>query len=210
MRSFQGGYLDIPPPPPKFQQCCPTPKPKPDRRVTKLSPAEDLIYYWLKQGGTDCSKANSSRPESAYTAKNAHKPSPRASTSTKKGSEPGEEERCQQRRFLFDISRNALFIAASECMLVLEALQASADARTWDLKKLDLSESAWLGASDDNYAGKFPGRRTPTKAPANGATSVYQTSHGICQVRCGYPDRLPGLSQRFHSRHLHSTSEVRR
>jgi hypothetical protein len=29
-------------------------------------------------------------------------------------------------------------------MLVLEALQASADARTWDLKKLDLSESAWV------------------------------------------------------------------
>ena len=121
MQSFQGGYLDIPPPP-KFQ---PTPKSKADRRDTKFSPAKDLIYYWTKQGGTDCSKV-----------KKAHKLSARASTS--------EEEKCKQRRFLFDISRHALFIAASECMLVLEALQASADARTWDLKKLNLCQSAWL------------------------------------------------------------------
>ncbi|KIW23109.1 uncharacterized protein PV07_11335 [Cladophialophora immunda] len=97
------------------------------RRNSKLSPAEDLIYYWTKAARENSvDQPNPARPAAA-------------------GIPSRENDVSKTRRFLFDISRHALFIAASECMLIIQALDASADARLWDLRNLDLAESPFKG-----------------------------------------------------------------
>jgi hypothetical protein len=91
--------------------------PSKDRRKEKSNPRDDLIHYW----------------HHGYT--------------NSRGQNISDEELYRTRRFLFDISRHALYIAASECMVNLEALHASADERIWNLKALDLSEVVWLQRS---------------------------------------------------------------
>ncbi|EXJ74077.1 uncharacterized protein A1O5_02371 [Cladophialophora psammophila CBS 110553] len=138
--SFQGGYVDVlPPEQPRnpdhrnenFSAAW-LEKLKSDgrsRRSKKSSPAEDLIYYW-----TDA--AEKSRADRTH-----HNIPGRVCDPSRES----ENDISKTRRFLFDISRHALFIAASECMLILQALDASVDARIWDLKNLDLAESAFRG-----------------------------------------------------------------